>query len=126
MLEPKKIEEYRKDFEEERKHLLEEVAMLEKPEDFGSDIESDSSEETNEAESLSDNLAAGQSLKDRINEIDAAMNRMRLGVYGKCLNCGKEISSEVLAVAPESAWCALQKMYPARENNEDQAQIGSH
>ena len=106
MLDPKKIEECRKDLEEERRRLLDEVATIEKPEDFGSDTESDMSEETNEAESKVDNLSASQSLKDRINEIDAALNRVRLGKYGQCENCGKEISSEVLAVAPESALCA--------------------
>ncbi len=104
MLNPQKIQEFTERLEEDRVRLFEEYERLEKPDDFGHDVE-DNSEEQEEAESLSSNLAAGQTIKERINEIDAALNKMRMGKYGVCEKCGKEISEGELDIVPESRLC---------------------
>jgi len=43
--------------------------------------------------------------QSRIAEIDAALARMDAGTYGKCSNCGKEISEERLRVIPSTTLC---------------------
>lgn len=74
------------------------------PEDFGSDIDA-GDEETNEAEGFANQLALVQTLKDRVQEIDDALDRVAAGTYGICVKCGSEISKEILDLAPESALC---------------------
>jgi RNA polymerase-binding transcription factor DksA len=44
-----------------------------------------------------------------VNEIDAALNKITAGTYGKCERCGKEIEKEVLDLVPESQLCEEHK-----------------
>ncbi len=104
MLTSDKIQEYQKKMESERARLMDQIGKLEKPEEFGSDVE-DFSEEQEEAESFAGDVAAGQALKERVNEIDAALNKIRAGEYGKCEKCGMEISEKELDLVPESQLC---------------------
>ncbi len=99
-----KIAQFKERLEKDRQKLLGEIRDQERPEDFGSDIDG-SDEETDEAENLGNRLAVSQTLKIRLNEIDAALNKIELATYGVCVRCGKEISLKVLEVAPESALC---------------------
>lgn len=84
--------------------LLEEIKQSEKPVDFGSDVDG-FEEETDEAEEIGNELAMGQDLKLRLDEIDAALSKIHSGSYGKCEKCGKEIEEEVLDVNPEATLC---------------------
>jgi len=104
MLTPEKIEVYRKKLEAERAHLISELKSLEKTPDFGSDVD-DHSEKQDEAEELSADLAAGQALKDRVNEIDSALNKIRTGEYGICENCKQPIAEKELELVPETRLC---------------------
>ncbi len=98
------LEEIKRKLEGERTGLLATVKKDESVEDFGSDLDH-SDEESNEAESIGNHLAEAQDLKERINEIDAALNKIRTGKYGICERCGKKIDEEVLKVVPESRFC---------------------
>lgn len=62
-------------------------------------------EEADEDEAFAGQVALGQSHREMINDIDAALNRIKEGKYGICEQCGKEISEEVLALIPESRFC---------------------
>ena len=104
-LSPQKIQEYKQVLEAQRKDLLEELDRLEKQEDFGNDVDAFDAE-TDEAEERGNTIALGQTLRDRINEIDSALRKIEDGAYGKCERCRGEISEAVLAVAPESRLCA--------------------
>jgi RNA polymerase-binding transcription factor DksA len=42
---------------------------------------------------------------DRLNAIDAALQRMEVGAYGKCAICGKEIAVDRLEIFPETPFC---------------------
>ena len=90
--------------EREKANLLKDVAAIERPEDFGSDVD-DFDEEKNEAESLGNRLAMAQVLRTRISEIDSALNRIATGGYGICEACGKKIEKEVLEISPASRLC---------------------
>ncbi len=104
MLQTSEIEKYRSELDQERRRLVAEIEK-EQPADFGSDVESTFDEEADEAEELNNKLVAQRALKDRLNEIDMALNRIKLGTYGACTKCGKEIEKEILDLVPESELC---------------------
>ena len=108
MLSPQKIQEYTERMERERTTLLEELKKNEAPEDFGSDTE-DNSEEANEAQELGNQISISQVLKERLNEIDGALNRIQTKTYGICKKCGMEISEKLLDLVPESELCEVCK-----------------
>jgi DnaK suppressor protein len=105
MLSQDKLDAIRTKLEEEKRNLLRQIEEHEKPTDFGSDTE-DMSEEEDEAQDFANRRAMSQALKDRVNEIDAALNKMELGTFGLCEKCNQEISAEMLAVVPETKLCA--------------------
>jgi len=43
--------------------------------------------------------------RSRVRDIDAALERIRLGVYGLCARCEEEISPRRLEVRPFSRYC---------------------
>lgn len=104
MLEKPEIEKYKNALEQERRRLVTEIEN-EKPQDFGSDPESDMEQEADEGEDFANKMAIQSTLKERLNEIDGALNRIKLGTYGVCTKCGKEIEKEVLDLVPESELC---------------------
>ncbi len=99
-----KTEAYRKKLEAEKISLLAELKKTERTEDFGSDVD-DFSEEQEEAESKANELAVAQTLKDRVNEIDAALNKIAAGKFGICEKCGGEIETKELDLIPETRLC---------------------
>jgi len=99
-----KANEYKTRLEKERAELIKELLKEETPEDFGSDVDH-GDEEANEAESFGYRMAEARTLKDRINDIDAALNKILEGKYGICEKCGMEIGAAVLDVIPESRLC---------------------
>ena len=52
---------------------------------------------------LLDSLGAKDA--ERLNMIDSALERIRLGRYGICISCGKEIPQERLEVLPYTVMC---------------------
>ena len=104
-----KIESYKKKLEEERTMILEEIEETEKPVDFGSDVDG-FDEETDEAEETSNQVSIANTLKIRLTEVDAALEKIRLGKYGTCELCKKEIEEAVLNVDPESRFCKSCKL----------------
>src|SRR3989338_1066195 len=99
-----KIDGHKVKLEKQRAELMKEFQKDEKPEDFGSDIDH-LEEEASETEAADNRMAAGAGLKERINEIDMALNKILMGKFGVCETCGMEIEADVLAVSPESKLC---------------------
>ena len=95
---------YKVQLEKEKQKLLKDLHKAEQPESFGSDVD-DFDEEKNEVENFENKLAIAQTIKDRINEIDAALGKITTGTYGICEICGKKIEEKVLDVSPESRLC---------------------
>lgn len=88
----------------EKADLEKQLIELEKGLDFGDDVDS-FEEETDEAEEFSNRLDTKRILKERLVNINKALNRIRANIYGFCEKCGQEISLEVLEAAPESSFC---------------------
>lgn len=105
MLTAEEIAKYKDRLEKERVSLLKEIKRDSRPEDFGGEPMDKDDEEADEAEEYANKLAVGEVARERVNEIDAALNRMAEGKYGTCENCGQEISKQVLDLVPESQYC---------------------
>jgi len=103
-MQEEQLKKYKAALEKERGLLLIEIKSDESPVDFGSDVDH-FDEKTDEAEELSNHLAASKDLKDRLDEIDTALSKIHSGEYGTCEKCGAKIEEEVLDVAPESRLC---------------------
>ncbi len=105
MLSKEKILEYEKRLRAEKAKLILEIDKYSEAEDFGNDTDH-LEEEADESESFANRMSIAQTIRERVNEIDMALNRIHVGDYGVCGNCGTEISGEVLDVVPESNLCS--------------------
>ena len=47
----------------------------------------------------------GQNQDQTLQEIAAALNRIERGTYGRCEECGTEVSRERLQAIPYTRWC---------------------
>lgn len=103
-MEAKQLEEYKNRLEKERLLLLTEIRQNEKPASSGSNVDY-FDEETDEAEEVGNQLAVAQDLKNRLDDIDVALEKIQAGKYGLCEECGKLIEKEVLDIDPESRLC---------------------
>ncbi|QQS40894.1 MAG: TraR/DksA family transcriptional regulator [Acidobacteriota bacterium] len=45
------------------------------------------------------------SLNDELDQIEEALYRIEQGMYGKCVNCGNEISEKRLLAVPHTSLC---------------------
>jgi len=101
----KQLQEFKEQLEKAAGELEAQFSTVKKGVDFGNDVETDFSEEADEAEEFSNNLGMQDALKERMQNIERALDKMTRGEYGKCENCGKDIPLEVLKVDPESRLC---------------------
>lgn len=104
---PKKVQEYKAILEKERLLLFAEIKKNEKPVDFGSDIDhsAEETDESDKSEEVGNQLAVAQDLKNRLDDIDAALSKIQSGRYGICEKCGAAIEAEILDIDPESRFC---------------------
>ncbi len=89
--------------------LEKDIKDLSKTEDFGSDTDH-GDEESDEDEQTFTNINLLSPLKERLRNINWALQKMINGKYGTCEKCKKEISLELLKVDPESTLCKECKM----------------
>ena len=50
-------------------------------------------------------LGLSQTLRHRLQEVDAALHRLEQGTYGTCVSCGQSIEDDRLEVIPEAEFC---------------------
>lgn len=50
-------------------------------------------------------LGLVETLKKRLDDIDAALTRIEAGTYGICQNCGNEIGADRMEFRPTSIYC---------------------
>src|SRR3989344_6523831 len=79
MISSEQLAHYRAMMEKERERLLADVRKAETPEDFGDDVDDIDSIEAEEATDLGNKLAIGQTIRDRIAEIDEALLKIEKG-----------------------------------------------
>lgn len=103
-MDKKLIDSYKAKLEKEMALLLSEIKDNEKPVDFGRDPE-DMDEGTDRAEEIGNRLSVAEDLRNRLDEVTDALDKIRRGTYGICEKCGKEIGTDILDVDPESRVC---------------------
>ncbi len=99
-----KFDSYKAKLEKERSLLLAEIKQNERPVDFGADTE-DMDEWTDRSEEVGNQLAMAEDLKNRLEEVNHALEKFRMGTYGVCEQCKRPIEMEVLDIDPESRLC---------------------
>jgi len=109
MLTEKELQDLKEQLEKEAGELEAQLKTVSKAPDFGSDTETDFSEEADEAEEFSNDLGLQEALKTRLQDIEAALDKMARNEYGKCEKCGMDIELEVLKINPESKLCKMCK-----------------
>lgn len=105
----KELAAFKEQLEREAGELESQLKEERKTKNFGDDVESDFSEEADEAEEFAGDLGLQDTLKSRLADIEAALDKMARAEYGKCEKCGMDIEMEVLKVNPESRLCKICK-----------------
>lgn len=99
-----KLEAIKNELEDEKALLEVRIDALEKGEDFGSDVDS-LEEETDESEAWENQSSASQELRQRLADIDLALQKIDKGTYGKCEECGEDLGAEMMQVNSTSRLC---------------------
>jgi DnaK suppressor protein len=106
----KKYEHLRVHLENEKKRLLEEMEQQEAGA-RSSDVRREGSpfgkreEEATESLELEKRLAVNKQSKDRLDEIEHALQKFEEGTYGLCDSCGKPIAPDRLEALPHASLC---------------------
>jgi len=80
------------------------IKKLYKAPEFGNDVDS-GDEESEETEEFGKQLSIAHEYKEHLADVDSALQRIEKKKYGICEKCGKQISLDVLEVAPQSRLC---------------------
>jgi RNA polymerase-binding transcription factor DksA len=100
MISDEKLTYFKKRLLHDKEELEKQIAGFETPPDFGD--EPGPEDEIDEAQELHNNLSIAASLRDKLANIESAIERMDKGTYGVCEATGKEIPLDVLEVNPEA------------------------
>jgi DnaK suppressor protein len=98
------LSQFKNWLQKNRKEILRKIKKLSRVPDFGSDVDS-GEEEADESEEFANQLAIAQTYRERLADINSALNKIEKKKYGICEKCGKEISLDVLKAVPESKLC---------------------
>ena len=104
-MDQKSLQELKKDLQKERQELL---SLMDMPGQVKITDDLDNADQTELAIQYSTLESASRvrhDLQDRLNGIDAALQRIDAGTYGVCSNCGAEIPLERLKAQPEAELC---------------------
>lgn len=104
MLSKEELGDFESILKKEKEQLEKEIENLEST-DMGSDVTDLGEEEADEAEKTFTQESVVYSLTQRLRGIKLALDKIGAGAYGVCEDCGKEISTELLKVNPESRLC---------------------
>ncbi|OGM92679.1 hypothetical protein A2372_00535 [Candidatus Wolfebacteria bacterium RIFOXYB1_FULL_54_12] len=99
-----KLEAIKNELEDEKALLEVKIDTLEKGEDFGSDVDS-LEEETDESEAWENQSSASQELRQRLADIDLALEKIDKETYGKCEECGEDLGAEMIQINSTSRLC---------------------
>ena len=102
------LKEYEEKLKKEKQDIEEELKSMKEVPEMGTDVDAFDTE-TDEAEEYSNQLAVKSPLKERLLEIQDALDKIENGNYGKCEKCGMNIEEEILNIDPESKYCKMCK-----------------
>ncbi len=94
--------------EQEKKTIEKEIGDL-GVNDMGSDTDH-GEEEADETEEVVTHQGMISPLKERLNDVNLALDKIGANAYGVCEDCGEEISLDLLKADPESRLCKKCKL----------------
>ena len=97
------IELLRSKLEDEKRHILQQVHQV-----FGqgTSFHGDLADRSVSLENTENNLGLEEVERERLMEIEKALQRMEEGAYGMCEMCDKQISYARLEAMPAASYCA--------------------
>src|SRR5689334_8499806 len=105
-MDKKKLETFKKRLEERQQALRKAVSRTEED---GRIADQDSAQDVADraANSYTKEFLFSQSNNDRqlLNMVETALQRIREGSFGECVNCGNEINSKRLEAVPWTRYC---------------------
>ncbi|MCL4426920.1 TraR/DksA C4-type zinc finger protein [Patescibacteria group bacterium] len=111
---PENLELFKQQLAEEQQRIEQDLATFthkhhEKGEDEYAanfpDFGTSTDENASEVETYSEEVPVEHSLNVRLQEVRAALERIKNNTYGMCIICGKEISRERLLADPAAKTC---------------------
>lgn len=100
----KDLASFKELLEKEAGELEAQLKGIKKNKDFGSDVDAFDGE-TDEAEEDANTVDLIETNKHRLEDIEAALEKIAQGTYGACEKCQKTIEIPVLQASPESQLC---------------------
>lgn len=101
-----RYEKIKKQLLRERQELLEDVSnSYETCREMGRDGVPDIGDMSSNAYNREVLFNVSETQRQRINDIDEALEQMAKGEYGICMSCGEEISARRMEVRPFSRYC---------------------
>ena len=102
-----------KDLEQEEKNLIDQLNRIANKNplvkgDFTVRVPNYGDEDDENAQEITDldkNFAMEQELESKLNSIRKTRQKIKEGTYGKCENCGSDITPERLKAMPEANKC---------------------
>ena len=103
---PEEMEQARQNLLKMRREILREVmASQQAGNELGQDGVGDIGDISSNTYTRDVLMNLGEAQRQKIRDIDAALERIEEGEYGECLRCGEEISPRRLEVRPFSRYC---------------------
>lgn len=101
------VDAAQKRLDEEREAIQKELAEIGFPADGSVDVTfdegfADAAQTTSERAKV---LSIADGLKQRLQDVEAALERIAKGTYGICIRCGEEIPVDRLEAIPAAALC---------------------
>lgn len=112
-------ENMKKRLEKEKKEVELEIKDLGKSPEFGE--ENKQEEETDESEEYGTRLGLQRAAKEKLTNINSALQKIRRGNYGICEQCAKKISVRLLKIESLSRLCQNCKKFLKKKMNHKNA-----
>ena len=104
------LEKFEQQLCAERDRLSHEIKQVIQDNDMGSDVDH-GEEESDESEERGVAYGVQIALKERLNAVLDALQKIKAGTYGICEKCAKSIGADVLHADPESRYCKVCKAH---------------
>jgi RNA polymerase-binding protein DksA len=98
-----RLEHYRERLIEERRQLVQEMDRIR--ESIPDEVHPPGEHEIAPSQGVDVDVTLAAADGRRVREIDAALHRIKEGVFGKCCTCGQEISEARLEAIPDALYC---------------------
>ena len=105
-MDAKQLEKYKKQLLEQRERLAGQLNENQRQTfEFGLEEMPDPVDAAVQDRSQTIMLSISESERDLIDQTDAALQRIELGSYGTCANCGQDIAPARLDAVPYASYC---------------------